>query len=182
MLGEISKTVLLCVMISLFAGCTHTSVTSSKLAEPNSPVKRLSYSFSSGQSAKSGIGSDQINETMTELTALLTKRMPLVFAMNGIETETTAAAQYHLTVLPYYATYQQYGGHVGIDMRATLIDKRQLGRKLWEGSIHFHRPGLSSVNEAAADKFAKSILSNMSSDGVVHLESLAIKMPEDKAK
>ena len=182
MLRAICKTVSLFLLIFVFSGCTHTTTTGRKLAELDSPVKKLSYAFNTGQSSNSGIGSLSINETITDLTKQLSTRMPLLFSLNGIETATPDVSQYHLVVFPFHATYVQYGGHVGIDMRATLIDKKQLGRKIWEGNIHFHRPGLSSVDEKAADTFAQSVLAKLVSDDIVRLESSEIKMPQEKAK
>jgi len=182
MLKVLYKPALLLMLAFAFAGCTHTSVKGGKLAELDSPVKKLSYTFNSGQASKAGLGSSVINETMNDLAKLLSQRMPLVFSMNGVETAMPEASQYHLVVTPFYGTYQQYGGHVGIDMRATLIDRTRFGAKIWEGNIHFHRPGLASVDEKAADSFSRSVLEKLAADGVVRLEAGEMKMPEEKAK
>lgn len=167
---------------STLAGCAHTSVTGHKLVHIDEPVKKLSYVIYSGNFTGRSVGSALINDTANELMPLLPKRIAEVFSLNGIDTAPSGAARHELFIVPFSGIYQPYGGHVGIDMHVDLLERTLPMRTIWKGTLRFWRPGFSSVNEAAADDYAKSILAQLAHDGVVKLESSEIRLPVKKSQ
>lgn len=186
MFRAIFRAALLLLVSIAVAGCARTTTMGHKVALPETPIKQMNWVYKSGQfSAQNKSAQKDINDTLNELSPLLQKRLPAAFALNGIEVTTdNAASQYELLIAPFHATYSSYGGgKVSLDMRAQLYDKAQGSKLIWWGDIHFFDPNPHmGTLEKAADKFAKSVLEQLASDGVIRLESSEIKMPEEKAK
>ena len=186
MFNVVYKSLLFLVLSIAVAGCARTTTMGHKVALPETPIKQMNWVYKSGQfNAQNKSAQKDINDTLNELSTLLQKRLPAVFALNGIEVTTdNAASQYELFIAPFHATYSSYaGGKVNLDMRAQLYDKAQGSKLIWWGDIHFFDPNPHmGTLEKASDKFAKSVLEQLASDGVIRLESGEVKMPEEKAK
>lgn len=186
MFRVIIKSVLLLLLSFAVVGCARTTTMGHKVAVPETPIKQMNWVYKSGQfNVQNKSAQKDINDTLNELSTLLQKRLPAVFALNGIEVTTdNAASQYELLITPFHATHSSYGGSkVYLDMRAQLYDKAQGSKLIWWGDIHFFDPNPHmGTLEKAADKFAKSVLEQLVTDGMVRLESSEIKMPEEKAK
>ncbi|MDO8989002.1 MAG: hypothetical protein Q7U91_05150 [Sideroxyarcus sp.] len=186
MFRVIFKAALLLFVSIAVVGCARTTTIGHKVALPESPIKQLNWVYKSGQfNVQNKSAQRGINDTLNELSTFLQTRLPAVFALNGIEVTTgNAASRYELFITPSHASYSSYGGsRVSLDMRAQLYDKTLGSKMIWWGDIHFFDPnaGMGTL-EKAADKFAKSVLEQLASDGVIRLESSEIKMPEEKAK
>ncbi len=186
MFRVIIRSVLLLLLSIAVTGCVRTTTMGHLVNKPESPVKQIDYVFKTGQfNAQNKSAQAAINVTFNGLTTLLPKRIPVVFALNGIEVTTgNAAAQYELFIGPLNATYSSYGGgdKVSMDLRAQLLDRSKGSKLIWWGDISFFHNHQSNLDEKGADNFAKSVLERLVTDGIVKLDSDAIKMPEEKAK
>ncbi len=186
MFKVVHKSFLLLVLSIAVAGCARTTTMGHKVALPEAPIKQMNWVFKSGQfNAQNKLAQQDINDSLNELSTALQKRLPAVFALNGIEVTTgNAASQYELFIAPIHATFSSYGGSkINLDMRAQLYDRAQGSKLIWWGDIHFFDPNPHmGTMEKAADRFAKSVLEQLVTDGIVRLESGEIRMPEEKAK
>ncbi len=179
------KLSLLLALSIAVAGCVRTTTMGHLVNQPESPVKQIDFLFKAGQfNAQNKSAQAAINVTFNGLTALLPKRMPVVFALNGIEVTTgNAASKYELFIAPLNATYSSYGGDkVSMDLRAQLLDRSKGSKLIWWGDISLFHNHKLNLDEKAADNFAKSVLERLVADGIVKLDSDAIKVPEEKGK
>lgn len=180
MLSVIGKTFLLVFLSFALAGCARTTTIGHKVNQPEVPVKQINYVFQAGQfKTPNKSAQEAINLTLVGLSTLLPKRIPVVFALNGIEVTTAnAASRYELFLAPGHTTYSSYGGDkVTLDLRVQLLDKSQGSKLIWWGDISFFHNHKITLDEKVADNFAKSILERLVTDGIVQLESSDIKMP-----
>lgn len=185
MLKLICKLSLLFILSIAITGCVRTTTMGHLVNQPESPVKQINYVFKAGQfNAQNKSAQAAINVTFNGLNTLLPKRIPIVFALNGIEVTTgNAASQYELFVGPLNATYSSYGGDkVTMDLRAQLLDKSKGSKLIWWGDISFFHNHKLNLDEKDADNFAKSVLERLVTDGIVKLDTDAIRMPEEKTK
>lgn len=185
MLKMVNKLSVLVILSIALAGCARTTTIGHKVNQPEVPVKQINYVFPTGQfNTPNESAKKAFNLTMGGLSTLLPKRIPVVFALNGIEVTTgNAASRYELFLAPGRAEYSSYGGDkVTVDMRVQLLDKSNGSKLIWWGDISFFHNHKVTLDEKVADNFAKSVLERLVADGIVKLDTEAIKMPEEKAK
>jgi hypothetical protein len=157
-----------------------------KLEELKAPISKLSYLVLPGKVDVSVEYAQHFHSALRELNILMPQRIPLVFALNGIETAGNGDTQFELVIGPKSSTFYPPVVYVQsqtattatgrswiVETRFTayIIDKSRFSKKVWEGELAFLNSPTSQVNAKSVDKFAIDILKQLATDGMVKLES-----------
>jgi hypothetical protein len=62
-------------------------------------------------------------------------------------------------------------------MAASIIDRTQRSKKIWEGEVTIVNSSTAVLNEKAVDEFVKHLLAQLAEDKVMKFESDGIKLP-----
>ncbi|QXE88587.1 hypothetical protein KP003_09380 [Geomonas nitrogeniifigens] len=181
---------LICICIFL-SGCSNTRVIGHKTANIAGPIHEIVVVLDN-KTFKAREKSDQayintVNSTMKKVYAVVHKRIPEVFAQNGIkakaylnvdessgEPATLPPMQlkefpYLLTITPSNASIRKQDGNTNIDMAAHIYDQFQ-EKIVWRGSITYSESSYALINDKTADVFLDRILNRLRDVGFVSLK------------
>lgn len=177
--GAINRSALLLLLLGLLAGCATSNTRGHRLEELQTPIKKLSYVVVPAKVDATADRAERFHDALHDLLILLPQRMPLVFSLNGIETGRNSDTQFELVIRPKSATYYRYTGKWFIVnfFSAYIIDKSESSKRVWEGELNFLNSEMTPINAQSIDNFAKEILQQLESDGMVKLEAREIKVP-----
>jgi hypothetical protein len=171
--------VLICLLANILGGCA-TKSSGHRLEELNSPIQKLSYVIYLDKYSNLIAGHEVVDKSANELLTLLMKRTPVVLSLNGIKTTPPKNSQYELRVFPRSANYHSSDNEhwdVEFFMAASIIDRTQRSKKIWEGEVTIVNSSTAVLNEKAVDEFVTHLLAQLAEDKVMKFESGGIKLP-----
>jgi hypothetical protein len=161
--------------IYILAGCA-SPVSGHRLADEIQPIRKLSFVVQYGKSKNENLAHDFY---MNELLSRLSNRVPLMLAINGIETERTET-RYDLVLGPRSVrTYTRSNGSMFVEMNLTafILDKAAGSKRIWEGELIYVSVAPASMSDSSIDAVTKEFLEKLAEDKVLSLQASAINLP-----
>lgn len=172
------------LLAALLTGCTIHYASSAVIAPVDSPIGRMVIVVQNGEFKKANMASTFGNQNLHSLVPHLESRLPVVFAMNGIETravtpgadgkpapiklEPNEATMFIIPVSAFYST--QSGQH--LTLRALLMAPNS-SKLVWKADIELGTPGFGKFDADLADGIAVDLLKKLRDDKM-------IKLPDDE--
>jgi len=169
MFRTIGQSVIYILLVFILAGCV-SSVTGHRLEEPNPPIRNLRL-------VNYGVTIDnpgyRIQIEAEDLLTNLSKRIPVIFALNGIETGQCSDAQYDLVLKPDHWEIVNTNSESwrNLHVSASVLDKAQSSKKIWDGELIILISSTSTINDELIDKLANELMQKLTQDKVLELQA-----------
>lgn len=179
----------LCVAIFVLAiltGCATAFVDGQKLAAVDAPIERVGVSlnpvkFKGGDVVATLAG----NDSVARLFPHLASRVPVIFALNGIESramiEKNGLVSQELNTFPYVLRvipkwiYMSSQSGTGLELAVNLFDTER-ERPIWRGTIMLKAFGFGVSEDDFADEFSRKLLKQLNEDGYIKLKGAEVQM------
>jgi hypothetical protein len=180
----------------LLAACTTTIVRGKKMVTmPVEPVDKIALFFQIGGGFKEinndgkYVGSAALagNRQVSSLFPHLIHRVPMVFALNGIENIAANGVSINGTLPPEFKNYREIlqiipqsasSGSGGPSLVVGFhLFNREKKLEIWSGSILLAK-SIAEFDEATADELSRKLLLQLNKDGMIKLADTDIKIPK----
>lgn len=171
----------------MLAGCVTTSVTGQKLGSVNQPIEQVGIAINPAKFKNYNMASSLADTQVSTLFPHLASRMPIIFALNGIESKAmldeSGRVPHELStypnillVRPQWASWNSRTGSA-LEVAMQLVDAEN-GRVIWRGTTMLKTLGFGKFDEELADEFARKLLVQLNEDGLIKFKGAEVVMPE----